>query len=111
MTAAAIIFVGCTAKFIEDIAFCDDMGDIMAYIGLGLSLLINVVATSSIGITAWRHRQSIMSNLGQSSRRTQVEKILILLIESSLLYCLANVILTSCRAIYLPGHNPLSQYM
>lgn len=53
MTAAAIIFVGCTAKFIEDIAFCDDMGDIMAYIGLGLSLLINVVATSSIGITAW----------------------------------------------------------
>ena len=53
MTAAAIIFVGCTAKFIEDIAFCDDMDDIMAYIGLGLSLLINVVALSSIGITAW----------------------------------------------------------
>ncbi|ETW82860.1 hypothetical protein HETIRDRAFT_416899 [Heterobasidion irregulare TC 32-1] len=87
------------------------MGDIMAYVGLGLSLLINVVAISSIGITAWRHRQSLMSNLGQSSRRTQVEKILILVIESSLLYCLANVILTSCRTICLPGHNPLSQHM
>lgn len=52
-----------------------------------------------------------MNTLGHSSRRTQVEKILILLIESSVLYCLAWVVLIVCLFIPLPSGSDVSDYM
>ncbi|KAI0687967.1 hypothetical protein C8T65DRAFT_746850 [Cerioporus squamosus] len=51
------------------------------------SLLTNVVATTLIAYRAWEHRRTIMSYLRGSSRRTQVERTLALLVESGVLYC------------------------
>ncbi|TFK78893.1 hypothetical protein K466DRAFT_506549, partial [Polyporus arcularius HHB13444] len=50
-------------------------------------LLTNVAATSLIAYRTWEHRCIIMSYLRRSSRRTQAERTLALLVESGLLYC------------------------
>lgn len=105
--AVAIILADCDRSSYKANAFC--IGT--KYIGLGLSLSVNMLATILIGITAWRHRRFIMNTLEHSSRRTQVEKILILLIESSVLYCLAFVMLIVCSSIRLPSGLVVSQYM
>ncbi|KAL1740338.1 hypothetical protein HDZ31DRAFT_76953, partial [Schizophyllum fasciatum] len=54
-------------------------------------LFTNVVATGLVGIRAWQYRTQIKGNLGLLTKRTQVEKVLILLVESGFLYCLVWV--------------------
>ncbi|THH18067.1 hypothetical protein EW146_g2850 [Bondarzewia mesenterica] len=49
-------------------------------------LMVNIMATSLIGYKAWKHHQEIKNNLGPR-KKTQVEKILALLVESGILYC------------------------
>ncbi|KAK7458105.1 hypothetical protein VKT23_010012 [Stygiomarasmius scandens] len=51
-----------------------------------LPLVTNLLATSAIGYKAWFHRQRIKQNLLLSSSPDQVQKILLLLIESGLIY-------------------------
>ncbi|EIM89207.1 uncharacterized protein STEHIDRAFT_154886 [Stereum hirsutum FP-91666 SS1] len=55
-----------------------------------LSLSTNLVATGLIGFKAWRYRRTIKVNLGDTSvhSRTSAPKIMLLLIESGVLYCL-----------------------
>ncbi|KAL1678495.1 hypothetical protein EV122DRAFT_278071 [Schizophyllum commune] len=50
-------------------------------------LITNLVATSSIGIRAWQHRRDMGALLGVKRRRTSVERIMLLLFESGVLYC------------------------
>ncbi|KAL1755423.1 hypothetical protein FB107DRAFT_213586, partial [Schizophyllum commune] len=50
-------------------------------------LVTNVVATSVIGVRAWQHRRDMGALLGKKRRRTSVERIMLLLFESGILYC------------------------
>ncbi|KAI0690131.1 hypothetical protein C8T65DRAFT_745924 [Cerioporus squamosus] len=59
------------------------------------SLLTNIIATTFIAYRAWEHRRTIMSYLRRSSRRTQVERTLALLVESGLLYCALWVLIVT----------------
>ncbi|KAF8074732.1 hypothetical protein FPV67DRAFT_1474757 [Lyophyllum atratum] len=47
-----------------------------------------LVATTLIGITTWEYRRTIKPRLNRAGRMTQVEKIMILLVESGFLYFL-----------------------
>ncbi|TFK87846.1 hypothetical protein K466DRAFT_490131, partial [Polyporus arcularius HHB13444] len=62
-------------------------GDVWGVITVICSLSTNFVATALIGYRAWKHRSLIISTMGKSSGRTQVERTLALLVESGLLYC------------------------
>ncbi|KAL1700700.1 hypothetical protein EV121DRAFT_283223 [Schizophyllum commune] len=55
-------------------------------------LVTNLVATGLVGIRAWQYRTQIKGNLGLLTKRSQVEKVLVLLVESGFVYCLIWVI-------------------
>ncbi|KAI5826155.1 hypothetical protein K523DRAFT_311974 [Schizophyllum commune Tattone D] len=50
-------------------------------------LLTNAVATIMVGIRVWEYRRNIASALGQNTFGLQVGRILMLLLESGLFYC------------------------
>ncbi|KAL1657945.1 hypothetical protein GGF50DRAFT_68206, partial [Schizophyllum commune] len=50
-------------------------------------LITNLVATCAIGIRAWQHRTEMRALLGRKRRRTSIERIMLLLFESGILYC------------------------
>ncbi|KAF5362915.1 hypothetical protein D9758_007094 [Tetrapyrgos nigripes] len=50
-------------------------------------LFTNVVATVLVGYKAWLHRNFLKAYLGEISRKSQVEHVLILLTESGSIYC------------------------
>ncbi|KAI4519691.1 hypothetical protein K525DRAFT_271498 [Schizophyllum commune Loenen D] len=54
---------------------------------LAFLLATNVVATVLIGIKFWYYRRDIKGALGLFTRRSQVEKVLVLLLESGITYC------------------------
>ncbi|THH04969.1 hypothetical protein EW146_g10030 [Bondarzewia mesenterica] len=58
----------------------------------GLELATNLAATSLIAYKAWKHRKLIKSALGPR-RKTKVEKVLALLVESGVLYCILWILL------------------
>ncbi|KAI0056952.1 hypothetical protein BV25DRAFT_1920589 [Artomyces pyxidatus] len=55
---------------------------------VGPTLGTNILATSLIAYKAWRHRAFIKANLSEGSPATNVEKILALLVESGIIYCI-----------------------
>ncbi|KAK7677335.1 hypothetical protein QCA50_018515 [Cerrena zonata] len=55
-------------------------------VGWSLTMGTNGVATAMIAYKAWKHRRLIKRSLGPNARRTLVERILALLIESGFLY-------------------------
>ncbi|KAL1937991.1 hypothetical protein VTO73DRAFT_12002 [Trametes versicolor] len=63
-------------------------GDPYGLAAATLSVLANIIATTVIGMTAWRHRQLIKAHLQCQRGRTLVGEVLLLLVESSVLYCL-----------------------
>ncbi|KAK7447466.1 hypothetical protein VKT23_014176, partial [Stygiomarasmius scandens] len=73
---------------------------------LTLPLFItNFTATSLIGYRAWCHRKAVASNLSSSrNSMTRVQKILLLLVESGLVYCTLWIAYT---VISISG-NPLT---
>ncbi|KAL1717439.1 hypothetical protein EV715DRAFT_203344 [Schizophyllum commune] len=59
------------------------------YITMLIPLLFtNIVATSLIGIKVWYYRREIKGSLGVFKQRSQAEKVLMVLLESGLVYCL-----------------------
>ncbi|RDX50554.1 hypothetical protein OH76DRAFT_457410 [Lentinus brumalis] len=84
-------------------------GDVWG-IAAGLSsLLTNMFATILIACRAWEHRRTIMFYLRArgSSRRTQVERTLALLVESGLLYCALWVFIVAYELTVLFTSDPL----
>ncbi|KAI4524473.1 S-adenosyl-L-methionine-dependent methyltransferase [Schizophyllum commune Loenen D] len=55
-------------------------------------LATNVVATVLVGIQVWIYRRDIKGSFGPVTKTTRVEKVLLLLVESGLVYCLIWVI-------------------
>ncbi|KAL1695921.1 hypothetical protein GGG16DRAFT_108602 [Schizophyllum commune] len=51
-------------------------------------LFTNIVATVLVGLKVWYYRRDVKGNLGLSTKRTQVEKVLTMLVESGSVYCL-----------------------
>ncbi|KAF9258491.1 hypothetical protein L218DRAFT_1004958 [Marasmius fiardii PR-910] len=76
--------------------------DIAQVGNLIFSLLVNVTSTSIIALKTWRHRQWIKNDLVLNRRKTRGEKVMILLVESGLLYCFAGIVGLTCSLIKLP---------
>ncbi|KAI0310516.1 hypothetical protein OF83DRAFT_1228509, partial [Amylostereum chailletii] len=54
---------------------------------LTMSLVTNLWATTLIGYKAWMHRRLIRKHIQSGDGKTQVEKVMTLLVESGVLYC------------------------
>ncbi|KAF9077064.1 hypothetical protein BDP27DRAFT_1209574 [Rhodocollybia butyracea] len=68
-----------------------------------LSLGTNFIATVLISWQAWKQRKFLRNYLGHSKRRTQVERIFSLLVESGILYCLTQIVLVVTWFVPLPN--------
>ncbi|KAI0317336.1 hypothetical protein OF83DRAFT_149488 [Amylostereum chailletii] len=80
---------------------------------LALSVFVNLWATSLIVIVAWRHRRLIHAyfRCKKESRRTMVEKIMTLLIESGILYSVVWVLyIVDSETDYVGGSDHLLSY-
>ncbi|THG95345.1 hypothetical protein EW026_g6290 [Hermanssonia centrifuga] len=67
------------------------------------SLLTNVSATSIVSHKTWRHRRAIRENLRNITKRsTKAEKILALLVESGIIYCVSGATVLAMALIKLP---------
>ncbi|ETW80414.1 hypothetical protein HETIRDRAFT_452014 [Heterobasidion irregulare TC 32-1] len=84
---AAFALLGCGAKahfgrVADAPALCHN-SEVTSWV---LSIAANVIATGIIGYKAWEYRQFIRKSLGSKSRRTQIEKVLALLVDSGAVY-------------------------
>ncbi|VDC04992.1 unnamed protein product [Peniophora sp. CBMAI 1063] len=68
-----------------------------------LSLGTNFFATLAIAWKAWAFRRNISENLGESSSRTRVEKVLAMLVETGVLYFLTQLAVVVSWFVLLPG--------
>jgi len=71
-----------------------------------MSLISNISATGIVGITAWRHRQTIR---GAFHKPTQGNQILLFLLESGVLYCISGAFLIVSSLIRVP-YSTLGDY-
>ncbi|KAL0571992.1 hypothetical protein V5O48_009972 [Marasmius crinis-equi] len=77
--------------------------DICQVANVAFSLLLNLTSTALIAIKAWRFRRWIRFDLeALKSQRTKGEKIMALLIESGLLYCLSGITVLVSTLVRLP---------
>jgi len=70
-----------------------------------VSLSVNVVATCLIAIRAWMHRRSTRP-FRMRTRKTQVEEVLILLVESGAIYALIQIASLIIRALDVDITSP-----
>ncbi|KAF9258490.1 hypothetical protein L218DRAFT_799160, partial [Marasmius fiardii PR-910] len=77
--------------------------DICQVSNYGFSLLLNLSATALIALKSWYFRKWIKFELSAiQSHRTRGEKIMLLLIESGVLYCISVIIALVFTVIRLP---------
>ncbi|RDB20153.1 hypothetical protein Hypma_012952 [Hypsizygus marmoreus] len=60
---------------------------------LALSLATNGAATGLIAYKFWTHRKFVVNMLGIARRQSRVQKVLIILVESGLIYCLFQLMM------------------
>ncbi|KIK61020.1 hypothetical protein GYMLUDRAFT_225216, partial [Collybiopsis luxurians FD-317 M1] len=78
--------------------------DVSQTANLGISLLTNISVILIISAKAWKHRRSINQNLPKSTRNRRFfmgSRILLVLIESGVLYCFSGVITLAALFIRL----------
>ena len=56
-----------------------------------LSLFTNLITTLAVGWKTWQHRRDVSRHLQALSCRSAVEKVMVLLVESGSIYCIAWV--------------------
>lgn len=61
-------------------------GNISGLVSQASSLVFNILATALIALKSWRHRRDIVISPSVTIRRTMVERVLALLIESGMVY-------------------------
>ncbi|TBU31093.1 hypothetical protein BD309DRAFT_866060, partial [Dichomitus squalens] len=71
------------------------IGSMWGLMGDIFSVLVNLLATALITYKAWHHRRFVRDYLRAASSRSQAERVLFLLIESGVAYCLIWVCSTS----------------
>ncbi|KAI0321208.1 hypothetical protein OF83DRAFT_371039 [Amylostereum chailletii] len=62
-------------------------GSWTGFAALALTLVTNLWTTMLVAYRAWQHRRDVRDVLRQSGRRSAVEKVLALLVESGCIYC------------------------
>jgi len=67
--------------------------------GVGASLISNLSSTAVVGATAWRHRRDIRAAF---QRQTNADRILMLLLESGLLYAISGITVIVSMVVHLP---------
>jgi len=73
------------------------------------SLLSNLTATGVVSVTAWRHYRLIRSAFPKGRDPTRSSRILLLIVESGVLYCIAAILAFVSSVIYLPhAHGTLN---
>ncbi|KAJ6487115.1 hypothetical protein C8R47DRAFT_515635 [Mycena vitilis] len=76
--------------------------NILQLCNLAFSLISNLSATAVVGITAWHHRQSIRAAFADNKKSTKADRILVLVVESGLLYCVSGLAVLAASLIRLP---------
>ncbi|KAL5504107.1 hypothetical protein ACEPAH_8180 [Sanghuangporus vaninii] len=81
----------------------DSVIDVMQMVNLVLSLLTNICATSIIGWRAWQHRQEVREVVSKErGTNSKVGTILVLLVESGLIYCISGLLVLLASLVRLP---------
>ncbi|KAL5525816.1 hypothetical protein ACEPAG_7153 [Sanghuangporus baumii] len=81
----------------------DSIIDVTQMVNLVLSLLTNICATSIIGFRAWQHRQEVREVVSEKrDTNSRVERILVLLVESGLIYCISGLLVLLASFVRLP---------
>ncbi|KAK7044000.1 hypothetical protein VNI00_008168 [Paramarasmius palmivorus] len=78
--------------------------DVCQVANLGFSLIVNLSTTMIIALKTWRFRRWIITDLQaiEYNKRTRGERVLVLLIESGLLYCISGITVLVSSLIRLP---------
>ncbi|KAF5338580.1 hypothetical protein D9758_016973 [Tetrapyrgos nigripes] len=74
-------------------------------------IFTTLVATLLIGYKTWQYRQSIKVHLGNLNRKSQVEQILVLLIESGILYCIPWILTLPTGFVSEKYTNSVGEFM
>ncbi|KAL1662595.1 hypothetical protein GGF50DRAFT_58678 [Schizophyllum commune] len=75
------------------VAYLDDTAPILSLLMVTIPLLLtNLVATILVGLQVWYYRRNIKSVASPWRKKTRVEKILALLLESGFVYCLLWIV-------------------
>ncbi|KIK52501.1 hypothetical protein GYMLUDRAFT_967083 [Collybiopsis luxurians FD-317 M1] len=90
VNVAALCFGETQIEYSENTKISGDL----FWVSYLISLAVNISATGLIAWIAWNHRR-LMAEAG-IRRRTRVQKILLLLIESGAVYCLIQAINVGC---------------
>ncbi|KAK7466174.1 hypothetical protein VKT23_004894 [Stygiomarasmius scandens] len=92
--AGAFINVGIATKRVLTSGYTDsDSGKFNPLIMTLPLFCTNVIATGLIGCKAWYHRRDIKKNLGSTySSTSRIQKILLLLVESGIIYCVLWIV-------------------
>ncbi|KAJ3825814.1 hypothetical protein F5880DRAFT_181338 [Lentinula raphanica] len=108
-------FIGVTldAVFVLKEALSNDVGETNTLSKIRvlmpvMLLITNFIATAIIALKVWEYRHSIKINLGKQTRKTSVERVLILLLESGLVYCacwIVSIISLTPGALSFIGRN------
>ncbi|KAI0666587.1 hypothetical protein C8Q78DRAFT_436138 [Trametes maxima] len=69
-------------------------GDVVGVASSVVSLINNLVATLLVGIKAWQHRRFLKEHLHHLPGRTRIEQVLVILVESGVVYSLIWIFLT-----------------
>ncbi|KAJ6521921.1 hypothetical protein DFH09DRAFT_1047655 [Mycena vulgaris] len=73
--------------------------NILQVSNVGTSFISNITSTGLIGATAWRHRQQIKDAFRKT---TKANRILLLLLESGVFYCLSGLTVVVAMLIRMP---------
>ncbi|KAJ7347020.1 hypothetical protein DFH08DRAFT_208078 [Mycena albidolilacea] len=77
--------------------------DVFQVAAMGTSLLSNLTATGVVGITAWGHWRALRSALsGGKTSTLRTNRILLLVVETGVFYCLSAIIMLFAMLIRLP---------
>ncbi|THU80032.1 hypothetical protein K435DRAFT_768381 [Dendrothele bispora CBS 962.96] len=88
----------------DDIKHLGRAIDVCQVTNLSLSLLTNIASTLIISRKAWRYRRAFKSELNSTiERRTKAGKIMLLLVETGLLYCISCTTVLIGTVIRLPA--------
>ncbi|KAJ6498919.1 hypothetical protein C8R45DRAFT_97726 [Mycena sanguinolenta] len=69
---------------------------------LVMSLLSNLTATGVVGVTAWGHWRMMRVTLGNKTNALRTNYILLLVVETGVIYCISTVLVLICILIRLP---------
>ncbi|KAJ3887703.1 hypothetical protein GG344DRAFT_80467 [Lentinula edodes] len=109
----SLIGVSLDSAFVLKQAFSNGTGEATALTKIRvlmpvMLLITNFIATSIIAFKVWEYRRSIKINLGNQKRKTSVEQVLILLLETGLVYCacwIVTIISLTPGALSFMGQN------